>query len=44
MVIRGRIKPFVIIGALIIMVAALLYVAINRNHEAAPSAPMQQSR
>jgi hypothetical protein len=44
MVIRGRIEPVAIIGALIIMVAALFYVAINRNHEAAPSAPMPQSR
>lgn len=44
MVIRGRIKPVAIIGALIIMVAALLYVALSRNHGVGPATPMQQSR
>ena len=44
MVNHGRIKPVAIISALIIMIAALLYTALNRSHEAAPAAPMHQSR
>jgi hypothetical protein len=44
MVTRGHIKPVAIIGALVIMIAALLYVALNRSHEVAPVPPMHQSR
>ena len=44
MVTRGRSKPIAIIGALIIMIAALLYTALNRSHEVAPVSPMHQSR
>jgi len=46
MVIRGRITPVAVIGALVIMVTALLYVALNRSHEVGPTspAPSHQSR
>jgi hypothetical protein len=44
MVVRGRIKPVAIIGALVIMIAALFYVALNRSHEVAPAPPMHQPR
>jgi hypothetical protein len=39
-----RIKPVAIIAALVLMVGALLYVALNRSHEVSPSPPMHQSR
>jgi len=44
MVIRSRITPVAVIGALIIMIAALLYVALNRSHQVGPATPSQQSR
>jgi hypothetical protein len=44
MLVRSRAKPVVIIGALVLMIAAILYVAINRNHAVAPEPPLHQSR
>jgi len=34
-----RIKPFAIIAALVVMIAALFYAAVNRTHEVAPNPP-----
>ena len=39
MVTGVRIKPFAIIGALVLMIAALLYAAMNRAHTVAPNPP-----
>jgi hypothetical protein len=44
MLVRCRAKPIAIIGAVILMIAALLYVALNRSHEVAPEPPLHQSR
>ena len=44
MVARGHIKPIAVIAALVIMVAALVYVALNRSHEVAPAPPLHQTR
>ena len=39
MVIGTRVKPIAIIAALVVMIAALLYAAMNRSHEVGPTAP-----
>ena len=39
MVTGARITPVAIIIALVVMIAALLYAAINRTHEVGPTAP-----
>jgi hypothetical protein len=44
MLVRSRAKPVAIIGALVLMIAAILYVALNRNHAVAPEPPLHQSR
>lgn len=44
MVVRGRMKPIAVIGALVVMIAALLYAALNRSHEVTPQPPIQQKR
>jgi hypothetical protein len=44
MLVRSRVKPVAIIGALVLMLAAILYVALNHSHEVAPKAPLHQSR
>jgi hypothetical protein len=36
MLVRSRVKPVAIIAALVLMIAALLYVAFNRSHTVAP--------
>ena len=41
---RSRAKPVVIIAALVLMIAAVLYAALNRSHEVSPAAPMHQDR
>lgn len=44
MLVRSRVKPVAIIAALVLMIAALLYVAFNRSHAVAPEPPLHQSR
>jgi hypothetical protein len=44
MLVRSRTKPIVIIAALIVMIAALTYVVLNRSHEVAPAPPLHQLR
>lgn len=44
MVTRQKITPVAIVGALVLMIGALLYAAFNRSHEVAPQPPMHQSR
>lgn len=44
MLVRSRSKPVAIIAALILMIAAILYVALNRNHAVEPEPPLHQSR
>jgi hypothetical protein len=45
MLVRGRITPVAVIGGLVIMIAALLYVVLNRAHSAPPQTPpLHQSR
>ena len=44
MLVRARIKPIAIVAALVIMIAALVYVAMNRSHEVSPSPPLHQAR
>jgi hypothetical protein len=44
MLVRSRVKPVAIICALVLMIAAILYVALNRSHEVTPAAPLHQSR
>ena len=44
MITRARIKPVAVIAALVLMIAALLYAALNRSHQVAPAAPMHQTR
>jgi hypothetical protein len=44
MLVRCRAKPIAIIGAIVLMIAAILYVALNRDHEVAPEPPLHQSR
>jgi hypothetical protein len=44
MLTRVRMKPVAIIAALVIMVAALLFAALNRNHKVMPAPPMHQAR
>jgi hypothetical protein len=39
-----KITPVAIIGALVLMIGALLYAAFNRSHEVTPKPPMHQSR
>jgi hypothetical protein len=39
MVTGTRIKPVAIIAALVVMIAALLYAAMNRTHTVAPNPP-----
>jgi len=39
MVAGTRIKPVAIIAGLVVMIAALLYAAMNRTHEVAPHPP-----
>jgi hypothetical protein len=39
MVIGTRIKPIAIIAALVVMITALLYAAMNRSHEVGPTTP-----
>jgi hypothetical protein len=39
MVTGTRIKPFAIIGGLVLMIAALVYSVMNRTHEVAPNPP-----
>jgi uncharacterized phage infection (PIP) family protein YhgE len=39
-----RTKPVAIIAAIVIMVAALLYAALNRSHAVAPTSPVHQAR
>lgn len=42
MVTGARIKPIAIIAALVVMIVALLYAAINRTHTVAPNPPAIQ--
>lgn len=42
MLVGGRITPVAVIGGLIIMIAALIFVALSRSHSAPPQAPMHQ--
>jgi len=44
MVVRGRIKPIAVIAGLLVMLAALLFVALDRSHEVAPKPPLHQTR
>ena len=44
MVAGGRISPFALIAALVVMILALVYVAFNRSHAVVPHPPMHQSR
>ena len=44
MLVGSRAKPVVIIAALVLMIAAILYVALNRSHEVTPEPPLHQSR
>ena len=45
MLVGGRITPVAVIGGLVIMVVALIYVLLNRAHSAPPqSPPLHQSR
>jgi len=39
MVTGTRVKPIAIIAALVVMIVALVYAAINRAHEVGPTAP-----
>lgn len=39
-----RMKPVAIIAALVVMIVALLYVALNRSHEVEPAPPLHQAR
>ena len=39
MVTRTRMKPVAIIAALVVMIAVLLYAALNRAHEVGPNPP-----
>jgi hypothetical protein len=38
----ARIKPVAVIAGLVIMIAALVYIALNRAHSAPPEAPLHQ--
>jgi len=44
MLVNCRAKPVAIIAALILMIAAIFYVALNRNHAVAPEPPLHQNR
>ena len=44
MVVRSRIRSVALVVAFILMIAAILYIALNRSHEVAPAAPMHQAR
>jgi len=44
MLVRSRAKPLAIIAAIALMIAAILYVAINRSHEISPKPPLHQNR
>jgi hypothetical protein len=44
MVVRGRVTPFAIVAAIIVMIAALIYVGLNRSHAVAPHPPLHQAR
>ena len=44
MLVRGRIVPMALILGVAIMVAALTYVTLNRNHVTVPQPPMHQSQ
>jgi hypothetical protein len=45
MLVRGRITPVAVIGGLVIMIAALLYILLNRAHSTPPpTPPLHQSR
>jgi hypothetical protein len=42
---RVRIKPITVIAGVVVMIAALLYFALNRSHEVRPQTPpMHQER
>jgi len=44
MLVRGRITPVAVIGGLVIMIAALVYVVLDHAHSTPPqSPPMHQS-
>jgi hypothetical protein len=44
MVTGTHLKPIAVIAAIVVMLSALLYVGLNRRHEAPPSAPMHDTR
>jgi hypothetical protein len=44
MLVRCRAKPIAIIAAFVLMIAAIVYVALNRSHEVSPAAPLHQQR
>ena len=44
MLTRVHIKPVAIIAALVIMVVALIFATLNRNHTVIPAPPMHQAR
>jgi len=39
-----RMKPVAIIAAVVVMIVALLYVALNHSHEVTPAPPLHQAR
>jgi hypothetical protein len=44
MLIGIRSRPVVLIAAIVVMLAALLYLALNRNHAVAPTVPVHRVR
>jgi hypothetical protein len=44
MLARGRITPVAVVAALIVMIGALLYAALNRSHAVTPQHPIEQKR
>jgi hypothetical protein len=45
MIVRGRGRgAFVIVTAILLMLAALIYVCFNRSHEVAPKPPILQPK
>jgi hypothetical protein len=44
MLVHARCTPIALILAVVVVVGAVVYVALNRNHLVAPEPPLQQAR